>query len=259
MPEPDVLRRLRGVLQDAAELASRSGVRDTMEKAALDYVTNVDRELDALLTARLAVDVADAPVLSEERPIDGAQGVGRFWVIDPLDGTHNFLAGVPFAAISAALFDGDDVTVAGVCDLATAEVYLAERGAGCWLDGKRLTLPAVPPALIGVSSGAMDALMRRPDCYARLRQTGKLRNFGAQALHHCYVARGRLALAVSEEAKLWDDAAGRLVVEEAGGNYASLGRGGWGVQSWQEPMRSICGHPGAFVTARELFSDIWIR
>lgn len=258
MPEPDILRRLRDVLRRAGELAGRSGVRDTMKKGALDYVTNVDRELDVLLTAGLAADVTDAPVLSEERPIDGALGVGRFWVIDPLDGTHNFLAGIPFTAISAALFDGDDVVLAGVCDLATAEVYLAERGAGCWLNGKRLTLPGVPPALVGLSSGAMDALMQRPDCYARLRQTGKLRNFGAQALHHCYVARGRLALAISEEARLWDDAAGRLVVEEAGGRYATLGRGGWSLKSWQQPMRSISGHPGLVADARDLLSNIWI-
>ena len=194
-------------------------------------------------------------------PTSAANGTspadGQFWVIDPLDGTHNVLAGVPFAGISAALFDGADVTVAGVCDLAVADIYTAERGRGCWLNGKRLSLPAERPTLIGLSSGAMDALSLRPDCYARLRKSGKLRNFGAQAIHHCYVARGRLALAVSEEARLWDDAAGRLLVEEAGGQYATLGPGGWGLGSWQQPMRSICGHPQAFALARELFSGIW--
>ena len=75
-PHPDILRRLGNVLQEASKLARRSSVQNTVEKGTLDYVTNVDHELDTFLTARLAVEVVNAPVLSEERPIAGVKADG---------------------------------------------------------------------------------------------------------------------------------------------------------------------------------------
>ena len=247
--------QLRTVLTDAGKLARARSVTQVSEKAALDYVTNVDHELDRWLTEALPSVVPDAAVHSEERPMTGAGA--KSWLIDPLDGTHNLKAGISFCAISAALFVEDEVVLAGVCEIGSGDIYLAERGAGSWLNDERLHASATHSGLIAVSSGAMDSLIRHPQAYARLRAVGKLRNLGAQALHLCYVARGRFALAVSQEARLWDDAAGRLIAEEAGSRYVAFGGARLTPEDIKRPGKSVCGHPDIFDMAAETFGEIW--
>lgn len=226
-----------------------------VEKAPVDYVSDVDHHLDELLTEGLRA-VRDVAVFSEERPFPKEAFPDAFWIIDPLDGTHNFLAGVPHSAICAALFEGGDVTLSAVGDLGRGDVYSAARGRGARLNGGPVR-PSDAGTLIGVSTGAMDALAGRPDCYAALRSLGKFRNLGSQALHLCYVARGALAMAASAEARIWDDAAARLVAEEAGAHYRSFAKAPWTLAHAGEPQLSLCAHAAVFERASALFAELW--
>ena len=249
---------LRATLIGAREIARTHKVTTVSEKGALDYVTNIDREIDAHLTKALPT-VAAGGVFSEERSMSGLASTGARWLIDPLDGTHNLKAGIPFTCISAALFEGDAVTLAGVCDIATGETYIAERGRGAFLNGNPLRVPAMHSALIGLSTGAQDDLVRHPAAYARLRAWGKLRNLGARALHLCYVARGLFALAASNEARLWDDAAGRLIAEEAGARYVDFGGARMTPEGIGEKAKSICAHPAVLEDSAAVFGEMWAK
>ncbi len=252
---------LEAVLGDAAELARSLAVSDISEKADLDYVTNIDTRLDSYLTAALGELTPGVPVVTEER-LETQEGLsGRFWIVDPIDGTHNLVAGLPFVAISVALMAADGRAELGaVADLHAGEVYAAERGAGAVVDGRALLPADEPSSLFGVSSGANDDLVAHGQNYRALRGIGKWRNLGSQALHLCYVARGRFGLALSAEARLWDDAAGRLICEEATARYMSFtetSRGQDATISANEPLRSVCGHAGVFERAVELMKPLW--
>ena len=223
MTAPEACGKLQEVLAQAGQHARTRAITTVSEKAALDYVTNVDREMDAWLTTALR-EVAEAMVLSEERPFAGAGSSARQWLIDPVDGTHNLAAGIGFCGIGAALFENGAVVLAGVADIFADDVYVAERGAGAWLNGTRLQLPPAHSGLAAVSTGAIDAWS---NIRAPMRVCGPSCGCATSArrvLHLCYVARGRIALAASHEARLWDVAPGRLIAEEAGARYAEFGR-----------------------------------
>ena len=229
---------LAGVLARAAAAAAELGIGRVDEKSSLDYVTDVDRRIDALLTDALGEITPSVPVVSEERAPSAAPE-REYWLIDPIDGTHNLLAGIPWFAVSAALLRGSAVELAGVAHVSTREVYVAERRRGAWLDGVELRVPKVAPALVALSTGAIDALVAKPDEHRALRAKAKVRNLGSQSLHLCAVARGQVAMAVSAEARVWDDAAGELIAVEAGAGYRSLAREG----NFERPLRSVCAHP----------------
>ena len=224
-------------------------------KAHQDYVTDVDMAVDRQLQSALAPLVPGAPVLSEERAVGSPGRCDRYWIVDPIDGTANLIAGLPFVGISVALIDGAGPCLAGVASLSEGRVCLALRGAGAFaaMPGGPLVplrVPTVPPELVVLSTGLMDALMAEGGArWAGLRAVGKIRNLGAQSLHLCAVAEGRLAAVASIEARVWDEAAGGLIVREAGGVWRSAADGA----DWHDPaammairaQRSLACHPAA--------------
>lgn len=250
---------LAAIMNCAGELVRSLEPSDIAEKSKLDYVTNMDHRLDEFLTRELTALTPGIPVLSEERPFDkvGAD----FWIIDPIDGTHNMMTGVPFFAVCAALFDDHGAKLAAVLDIAAAGLYLAERGHGATLNDKALRLPEQPSTLIALSSGVLDRMNAYPDIYNSIRETGKLRNLGSQSLHLAFVADGRFGLAVSEEARFWDDAAARLIAEEAGARYRSFATDGedrfLSIALSQAPLKSLCAHPALFDEVEIFLSLLW--
>jgi myo-inositol-1(or 4)-monophosphatase len=247
------------IMHKARDLVLSSELADISVKSPQDYVTNVDVKLDEFLTKSLAAITPGVPVFSEERPM--ARCSGPFWIIDPVDGTHNMMAGVPFYAICVALFDAEGARLSAVLDVVPGALYVAERGEGATRDGKILRIEGKPSTLIAVSSGALDAMNERADIYKPLRNMGKIRNLGSQSLQLCYVADGRLGLVLSQEARFWDDAAARLIAEEAGARYRSFADVGAGdfldMAFSKEPLQSLCGHPGIFDAAVELMLELW--
>jgi fructose-1,6-bisphosphatase/inositol monophosphatase family enzyme len=191
--------------------------------------TEVDIAAQRALAERLQ-RLRERPMLGEEEMGEAEQrrlwdeGGEGLWVVDPIDGTTNFVAGLPFFAISVAYFVEGRAVVGVVYDPATREMFAASRGGGVTMNG--LKLPLRPPAVslkecvAGVDFKRIpkklgDDLATRPPYYSQ-------RNFGCSTLEWAYVAAGRLDLLLHGGQKLWDYAAGRLILEEAGGRMCTL-------------------------------------
>lgn len=215
------LALLAAHVADAAAMASGVPPESIEQKNLHDFVTDMDRRLEDHLRGVLG-PLFGVPVLGEESIAEDEVLPPRAVVVDPLDGTGNWIAGLPFAAVSVAYVEDGVSTMAAVAAIGAGTVYTAEVGAGAWRDGERLALAGTSPqSLMALSTGLLDVL-DGTDGFKALRRFGKLRNFGSQALQLCAVAQGALAFDASIEARLWDDAAGRLIATEAGATYRAL-------------------------------------
>lgn len=253
MENAALLVRLREVMDGAMRLAQSMQPTRSERKAHQDHVTDVDMALDAHLQRELAVLVPDAPVLSEERAVGIAGACKTYWIVDPIDGTANLIAGLPFVGIAVALVDADGPRLAAVAALGEGTIYMAERGGGAsrvGADGTVTALRLAPaaPELLVLSTGLLDQLMSEGGArWSQLRAVGKIRNLGAQSLHLCGVADGRFAAVASIEARVWDEAAGGLILREAGGLWRSV----VDKADWTQPraimdirqQRSLACHP----------------
>lgn len=146
------------------------------------------------------------------------------WCLDPLDGTNNFASGIPYYAVSLAFLKQDSVQLAIVYDPSRDECFTAQRGQGAWLNEHRLE---PHPAGIGLREAmALVDLKRLPeDLTNRLIKQppyASQRSFGAVALDWCWLAAGRIQVYLHGKQKLWDYAAGNLILEEAGGQAITL-------------------------------------
>ena len=255
MEDAALLTALRAVMQEAMGLARAMQPTRSERKAHQDHVTDVDMALDRHLQEVLAPLVPGAPVLSEERAVAVAGACPVYWIVDPIDGTANLIAGLPFVGIAVALVDAAGPRLAAVASLGEGVIYLARRGGGALrvaADGAAtvLRLPPAPPELLVLSTGLLDRLMAEGGArWQGLRAVGKIRNLGAQSLHLCGVADGRFAAVASVEARVWDEAAGGLILREAGGLWRSAVDGA----DWCQPaaimdikqQRSLACHPAA--------------
>jgi fructose-1,6-bisphosphatase/inositol monophosphatase family enzyme len=159
-----------------------------------------------------------------ERWNEGARGL---WCIDPIDGTTNFANGIPLFAVSIAYLIDHEPVLGVVYNPITDESFYAARGAGAFLNGTELPLRAGATSLRDAVAGVDfkrishhlgDELAVRPPYYSQ-------RNFGSSALEWCFVAAGRLDVYVHGGQMLWDYAAGRLILDEAGGQAEALDGG----------------------------------
>ncbi|TNC27841.1 inositol monophosphatase [Amycolatopsis alkalitolerans] len=209
----DLVRRAREamVAGDAVQVDTKS--TDT------DVVTAVDRASERLIRQRLAELRPDDQVLGEEE--GGAAGDGVTWVVDPIDGTVNFLYGSPCFAVSVAAQVGG-VSVAGaVVEPVDGRRWTAVRGQGAWLDGRRLHTSAperLDLTLVGTGFSYDRARRARQaamvaELMSRVRD---VRRPGAASLDLCAVAAGWLDAYVEHGLHRWDWAAGALIAAEAG-------------------------------------------
>ena len=229
-PDPIALRELAvAVATEAGELAlrlRREGVEVAATKSsAVDVVTAADREVEARIRARLAVERPGDGFYGEES--DAAAGTsGLTWVVDPIDGTVNYLYGIPRWAVSIAAVEGTDplgwgVLAGCVVNPSTGEVFAAARGLGATLDGAPIAA-SEPEGLASSLAGtgfAYEAAHRVAQAEALARIIGEVRDIrrpGAAALDLCDVARGRLDAYWERGLKPWDFAAAALVAAEAG-------------------------------------------
>lgn len=194
-----------------------------------DFVSEVDRSAEAAIIQELRGKFPDHAILAEE---SGAQGESEFeWIIDPLDGTTNYLHGFPQFSVSIALRHRGRLEQAVVYDPLREEMFTASRGRGAQLNDRRLrvsTRPGLEGALIGTGFPFRDH--RHVDAYlgmfrAMLEDTAGLRRPGSAALDIAYVAAGRLDGFWELGLAPWDLAAGALLVTEAGGTVSDLAGG----------------------------------
>jgi len=234
----DLLTLATSIAREAGELAARRR-REGVEVAAtkstvVDVVTEADREVERLIRNRLADARPDDGILGEEE--GGAQigTSGLTWVVDPIDGTTNYLYGIPHYAISIAVVEGDPdpltwVDVAGVVfNPASGELFSAAVGAGAALDGAPIHV-AEPvdfgEALIGTGfayasdmRGVQGAIVSR-----LLPHVRDIRRLGTASLDLSFVAAGRLNGYFERTLSPWDHAAGAIIAREAGAIVKGLG------------------------------------
>lgn len=229
------------VMQNAAQKAARRLLRDFAEveqlqvsiKGPSDFVSAADLRAETTIREELERARPGYGMLAEEGGESGSLKWDWRWVVDPLDGTTNFLHGIPHWAISIALQkrapDGSAEIVAGmIYNPAGNEMFWAEKGIGAYLNDRRLRVSArreMSEALLatGIPFGASSPRARLP--FARtlgtlMPQVAGIRRFGSAALDLAWVAAGRYDGYWELGVKAWDVAAGVLMVREAGG-YAS--------------------------------------
>lgn len=197
-----------------------------LKSSRTDMVSDADRDAEAVVQRMLAQERPEDGLLAEEGS-GSATASGRRWVVDPLDGTTNFLFGFPCWAVSIALEDGDGGLVGVVYDPLRDETFTAVRGEGSHLDGEPLsagTAGRLETALIATGF-SYDPDRRREQAELLTRVLPRIRDIrraGAAALDICWVAAGRVDGFYERGLKHWDSAAASLVVSEAGGVVRAL-------------------------------------
>ena len=184
-------------------------------------VTEVDRASEEVILGHLRRHRPDDAILAEES--GATSGGGRRWIVDPLDGTVNFVHKIPHIGVSVALFDGDQPLVGVIVDPLRAEVFSAAAGGGAKLNGTPVAV-TVAPTLTGtvIATGFAYDHHEHAAAYTRtvtavLEQVNGIRRMGAAALDLAWVAAGRYDGYWEFSLAPWDLAAGILLVREAGG------------------------------------------
>src|SRR5215470_958769 len=230
---------LLNVMVQASRKAARSLKRDFGElerlqvslKGPANFVSAADRRAEEILYEELSKARPGYGFLGEEGGSRAGTDKTNTWIVDPLDGTTNFLHGIPQFAISIAL-ERDGMIVAGVIyNPANEELFIAERGKGAFLNDQRLRVAArrrlsdavVACGLPHIGRGDL-ALFRSELSVVQSRVAG-LRRFGAAALDLAWVAAGRFDAFWERDLSPWDMAAGLLMVREAGGFATDLDGG----------------------------------
>jgi myo-inositol-1(or 4)-monophosphatase len=195
-----------------------------------DPVSDADRDAEALIVGLLRAERPGDGLVGEEGA--GAMGsTGLEWIVDPLDGTVNFLYGIPQWAVSIACRNDQEALAAVVYDPLRGETFAALRGSGCTLNGEPLRVSAPPPlerALVGTGFSYVSAERElQAALFARvLPRARDVRRAGSAALDLAWVAAGRLDAFYEHGLAEWDHAAGDVLVREAGGVVVPLPAGG---------------------------------
>lgn len=225
------------VMIRAAEKAGRSLVRDFGEVEQLqvsrkgpgDFVTAADIRAEEIIYAELSKARPDFDFLMEERgEVKAGSSKSEYrWIVDPLDGTSNFLHGLPHWNISIALEHNDEIIAGVVFDPAKDELFRAEKGTGAFIRNKRLRVSGrtnFDTAMIACGAPARSeksALFMSE--YLAVKKTGaNIRRFGAAALDLAYVAAGRLEGFWERGLSPWDAAAGYILIKESGGMVGDI-------------------------------------
>lgn len=223
----------------AIQLARRTGEVRIDKKSAIDLVTQVDLEIEAVCRDLLAERFPDHAVLAEEfpnRPETALGSSGYCWIIDPLDGTVNYAHGLPLYCCSVALEVSGQLQLGVVFDPNRDELFVAERGGGARLNGS--------PLAVSSESRLGDAMLCTGFPYdvqatvdeviglfgAFVERARAVRRLGSAALDLCYLAAGRFDGFWEQRLHPWDTAAGVLMIEEAGGLVTALDGGAFAVR-----------------------------
>jgi myo-inositol-1(or 4)-monophosphatase len=207
--------------------SERFEISMTETKGLNNFVSYVDKGSEKMLVERLGELLPEAGFLTEEGTIEKT-GIRYCWVIDPLDGTTNFLHGLPPYAISIGLMEYDEVIAGVVYDVRGQETFTAWKGGGAWLNGKPIHVskaPLVADSLIATGFPYTD-FERLEKFMGTLTHFCKhshgIRRFGSAAIDLAYVACGRVEVFYEYGLHPWDIAAGVILVREAGGFFSDF-------------------------------------
>ncbi len=207
----------------ACEKAAKVIIRDFGEienlqvskKGPKDFVTKTDKKVEKILIDELSKTKKNYSFITEETGKIINKNKNIFWIIDPIDGTTNFLHGIPHFAISVALQADDEIIIGLIYDPIKNEVFYAEKNNGAFINNLRIRVS---------NKSNLDECLFASNCegikliYPELN----LRNTGCAALDLAYVGCGRLDGYFHDKINLWDVAAGKLIIEEAGGKVNDI-------------------------------------
>jgi myo-inositol-1(or 4)-monophosphatase len=229
-------------------------------KGANDFVSEVDRAAEKEIIYQLSKAYPDHGFLGEEGGVAGNPEAEYRWIIDPLDGTTNFVRGIPHFAVSIACEYRGKIEHAVVLDPVRREEFTASRGRGAQLNGRRIRvskLNGLDGALIGTGipfkarqAGHLPAYTRSLEKLAA--GSAGIRRAGAAALDLAYVAAGRLDAFWEIGLSPWDIAAGSLLIREAGGLVGDFN----GEEKYMESGNIVCGNPKCFKAVLQITKPI---
>ena len=207
----------------ACEKASKVIIRDFGEienlqvskKGPQDFVTKTDKRVDKILIEELTKSKKNYSFLTEETGKIINHNKDVFWIIDSIDGTTNFLHGIPHFAISIALKQENEIVIGLIFDPIKNEMFYAEKNCGSFINNSRMRVSNknnLEECLFGTNNEGIKLI------YPKLN----LRNTGCAALDLAYVGCGRLDGFFHNKINLWDIAAGKIIIEEAGGKVNDI-------------------------------------
>ena len=211
------------LITKACMKASRSLIRDFGEienlqvstKGPGDFVSSADKRTEKILIDELQKAHPEYGIITEESGVINKLNVKNRWIIDPIDGTTNFLHGVPHFAISIALQNEGEIIIGLIFDPIKNEIFYAEKNNGSFFNNNRVRVSSksnLDDCLFATNSDGIKSI------YPKLN----LRNTGCAALDLAYVGCGRFDGYFHNKINLWDIAAGKIIIEEAGGKVNNI-------------------------------------
>ncbi len=251
--EPMINIALRAARKAGENIVRASDDLDRFEvkaKGVNNFVTEVDINAEQEITYHLQKAYPDHAILGEEGGLIGSADAEYRWVIDPLDGTTNFVHGIPHYAVSIACLYRGKVEHAVIVDPVRREEFTASRGRGAQLNGRRIRVSkraSLEGALLGTGIPFKDHCDDRLAPYSKsieilAGQCAGIRRAGAASLDLAYVAAGRLDAFWEIGLAPWDIAAGALLVREAGGLVSDIDAS----DNYLESGNIVCGNPKCF-------------
>jgi myo-inositol-1(or 4)-monophosphatase len=232
MKELEILKK--AVLAGGAVLAAKFGKVTYKLKGRANLLTEADLASQEKVIGIIRKAFPADGFMAEESPVEETPNK-RLWIIDPLDGTTNYAHGFPAASVSVGFSENGKIKAAGVYDPFRRELFLAEKGRGAFMNGRRLAVtrtPSISKALL-VTGFAYDR-GEKAEFYCGffaefMKLSHDVRRLGVASLDMCWLAAGRTDGYWEFGLKPWDVAAGKLIVEEAGGRVTDFGGRPWAV------------------------------
>ena len=210
------------IMIKASEKASKILIRDFGEieklqvsvKGPSDFVSSADKKAEKIIIEELSKARKNFSIISEESGSINKKDKNNVWIIDPIDGTTNFLHGVPHFAISIALKSNNEITSGLIYDPIKDEMFYAEKNVGAFLNNKSIRVSKrkkINECLFAGSGNDINIFNEK------IKGKVAVRNSGSAALDMAYVASGRYDAYFQKKVNLWDIAAGIVIIKEAGG------------------------------------------
>ena len=224
------IEQLADIIMPAAheELLPRFARVEREHKADGSFLTEADLAVQQRIATQLSALSPDIVFLAEEMTVDEQTSLltsgKRVWCLDPLDGTSNFAAGIPYFCVSLALLENGEVTYGIVYDPVRDELFAASKEAGATLNGEALQVPDSGLDLKHATA-LIDFKRLAPELASRLVTEipyASQRSFGSVALDWCWLACGRSHIYLHGRSNIWDYAAGNFIFHEAGGFSTTL-------------------------------------
>jgi len=211
------------IMIKACEKASKVIIRDFGEienlqvkkKGPKDFVTKTDKRVEKILVEELEKSKKNYSFITEESGIIKKTDNDNFWIIDPIDGTTNFLHGIPHFAISIALKKKNEITIGLIFDPIKGEMFYAEKNSGSFFNNRRIRVS---------KKNDLEDCLFATNHEGAIHSKLNLRYSGCAALDLAYVASGRFDGYFHNKINIWDIAAGILIVQEAGGKVNNINK-----------------------------------